>query len=502
MSVPFIELLEVIMNNASVESTSAIGRLRRCRRGVSISSSGSKRLPGQGKSSFVGLSPGANSPQPIVSTPSALCTELDTVALVLAGGRGSRLGPLTQSCCKPAVPFGAGNRIIDYTLSNCVNSGIRRIGIITQYQQSSLIQHVQKSWAFLQNNDQEFVDLLPVQHVTGEDFYKGTADAVFKNRTLLEKLSPRFTLVLAGDHIYKADYRRMISHHMANDADLTIACCTVPLAEAHNYGIVSTDSHHRVVDFNEKPACPTPLANGSDLAYASMGFYLFNTQHLLDAFSSTSNDASAVHDFARDVIPSMLHKRRVIGYDFSSAQLENYWRDVGTLDTYFEANMQLLQPDAVMNTRNERWPIHSQSVTCEPTRFTKSSKGYSGLTTDCIVAPGCIVKGSKLRHSILYTNVHVDEQCTIENALLLPGVRIGKRCRIRNAIINANTVVPNDTDIGYGAECKTLRHTVTDAGVVVVSADERDDASLEYLSTTPSVLRSQSATKKRFAKQT
>lgn len=490
------------MINGSVESTGAIGRLKRGGVGESFSTSDSAPPAEYDASSIDGLSPGSNSLQPIVSTSSALCAELDTVALVLAGGRGSRLGPLTQSCCKPAVSFGAGNRIIDYTLSNCVNSGIRRIGIITQYQQNSLIQHIQTSWAFLQNNDQEFVDILPVQHVTGDNFYKGTADAVFKNRALLEKLSPRFTLVLAGDHIYKADYRRMISHHMANDADLTIACCTVPLSEAHNFGIVSTDSHHRVLDFKEKPACPTPLANRGDVAYASMGFYLFNTQHLLEAFSNASNDAASVHDFAKDIIPSMLHKRRVIGYDFSSAQLENYWRDVGTLDTYFEANMQLLKPDSVMNTQQESWPIHSQSATFEPSRFTKSSRGYSGLATDCIVAPGCIVKGSKLRHSILYSNVHVDEQSTIENTLLLPGVRIGKRCRIRNAIINANTVVPNDTDIGYGGVCKTLRHTVTEAGVVVVSANERHNRTAESPSSAPQVLRTQSDTKKNFAKQT
>lgn len=490
------------MINGSVESAGAIERLRYGRGGVSISTSGSVSPAEHAESSIDGASPDADSLQPIVSTSSALCEELDTVAIVLAGGRGSRLGPLTQSCCKPAVSFGAGTRIIDYTLSNCVNSGIRRIGVITQYQQNSLIQHIQTSWAFLQNNDQEFIDILPVQRAAGDDFYKGTADAVFKNRTLLEKLSPRFTLVLAGDHIYKADYRRMISHHMANDADLTIACCTVPIAEAHNFGIVSTDSHHRVLDFKEKPACPIPLANRRDVAYASMGFYLFNTQHLLEAFSNTSNDAASVHDFARDIIPSMLQKRRVIGYDFSSAQRENYWRDVGTLDTYFEANMQLLQPDSVMNTRDESWPIHSQSETCEPTRFTKSSRGYSGLTTDCIVAPGCIVKGSKLRHSILYTNVHIDEQSTIENTLLLPGVRIGKRCRIRNAIINANTVVPDDTDIGYGGGCKTLRHTVTDAGVVVVSANERHNCTAESVSTARKILRSHSDTKKRFAKQT
>ena len=201
-----------------------------------------------------GVSSLSSSPSSIIDSSSGLSAELDTVALVLAGGRGSRLEPLTQSLCKPAVPFGAGARIIDYTLSNCVNSGIRQIGIITQYQQNSLIQHIQSGWGFFQNNDQEFVDILPVHPVTGADFYKGTADAVFKNRALLEKLSPRFTLVLAGDHIYKADYRRMIRHHMANDADVTIACCTVPLAQAHNFGIVSTDSRYKILELNEKPA--------------------------------------------------------------------------------------------------------------------------------------------------------------------------------------------------------------------------------------------------------
>ena len=218
---------------------------------------------------------------------------------------------------------------------------------------------------------------------------------------------------------------------------------------------------------------PTPLANRKDVAYASMGFYLFNTQQLLESLSDDRRNSASVHDFARDIIPSMLDKGRVFAYDFCSAQLENYWRDVGTLDSYFEANMQLLQPDAAMNTTDEKWPIHCHSDTCAPARFIKDSQGYSGLTTDCIVGPACVVKGAQLRHSILYTNVHVDEQSVIENTLLLPGTRIGKRCRIRNAIINANTHVPDDTEIGYGGVYEAMRHTITDAGVVVVSADRR-----------------------------
>lgn len=490
------------MNNGSLESTDFISRLRRGKGRVSTPQPGSVPVADHAESPLSGLSPRSNITKPIISTSSALSAELDTVALVLAGGRGTRLGPLTQSRCKPAVPFGAGARIIDYTLSNCVNSGVRRIGIITQYQQNSLIQHIQRGWGFLRNNHQEFVDILPVQPVTGADFYKGTADAVFKNRALLEKLSPRFTLVLAGDHIYKADYRRMIRHHMANHADLTIACCTVPLAEAHNFGIVTTDSQSRVVDFNEKPAYPTPLANRNDIAYASMGFYLFNTQCLLESLESDSKNPDSVHDFARDIIPLMLDKQRVSAYDFCSSQLENYWRDVGTLDTYYEANMQLLHPDAAMSTLDENWPIYCHSETYAPARFTKNVHGYSGLATDCIVAPGCLVKGSQLRHSILYANVLVDEQTTIENSLLLPGVKIGKRCRIRNAIINADTHIPDDTDIGYGGEYKALRHVVTDAGVVVVSADRRIDGYVESVTKDATAMRTPVDAQKRRARET
>ena len=417
--------------------------------------------------------PAPKRPQPIAHSALELSAEIDTVALILAGGRGTRLGPLTQSRCKPAVPFGTGTRIIDYTLSNCINSGIRRIGVITQYQQNSLIRYLGSSYDFLNSSRREFIDMLPADPVAGADFYNGTADAVYKNRLLLEQQLPQFTLVLAGDHIYKADYRRMVKQHIATNADVTIACCTVPVNEAHNFGIVSADSNYQIVDFEEKPANAKPMTRQGNMAYASMGFYLFNTKRLLECLSNDQSNPGSTHDFGKDIIPSMLGKRRVFAYDFQAAQLENYWRDVGTLDSYYDANMQALQPEPSIDAWDQNWPIHCQAQTAEPARFIKDSQGYSGLASDCIVAPACIVRGAQLRHSILYSDVHIDEQSVIEDSLLLPGVRIGKRCRIRNAIIDANTHIPDDTDIGFGGLSESLKYTVTEAGVVVVAADSR-----------------------------
>jgi len=412
--------------------------------------------------------------QRLVSQSHMTDVALDTVALVLAGGRGNRLHPLTVHRCKPAVPFGGCCRIIDFTLSNCINSGICRVGVLTQYEQNSLIQHLQEGWNFLHRDRNEFIDVLPAQQHQGAGWYRGTADAIARNLDMLIHLSPRYTLILAGDHIYKADYRRMIQQHQQTNADVTIACCEVPIDTADQFGIVETDCKQRINRFQEKPAFPIGRPGRSDVVQASMGIYLFKTTHLLNKLINDSTDPDSSHDFGRDIIPSMIKTDRVFAYEFERAQAEHYWRDVGTIDAYYEANMQLLDPLPSMELNNRDWPIHTGLKNTFPAQFVADSLGHSGLASDCIVASGCIVRGSRVRHSILFSDVQVNEQTQIEGSLVLPGAVIGKRCRIRNAIIDSGTHIEDDSEIGYDHHLDDLLHSVSKRGIVVVSPAEKD----------------------------
>jgi len=393
----------------------------------------------------------------------------NTVALILAGGRGSRLQPLTQRRCKPAVPFGGGFRIIDFTLSNCINSGIRRIGVFTQYEQYSLIRHLQKGWNFLYRDYDEFIDVMPAQQRYSDNWYQGTADAIAQNQEFLKRLSPEFTLILAGDHIYMADYRRMIQQHVISDADVTIACCAIPLETAGQFGIAETNERGRIFRFQEKPDNPSGIKGRPGLAQASMGLYLFKTELLLECLAEDSRKPGSRHDFGADVIPALVTSHNVMAYAFEQAQTEDYWRDVGTIDAYYEANMQLLDPEPSIDLNNRDWPIHTYVSNAFPTHFAVDSLGHRGLATDCIVGSGCTLYGSQVRHSILFSDVQISEQSQVDNSLILPGAVIGKRCRIRNAIIDSHTRIEDGTEIGYDENSDAIHYRISEKGIVVVT---------------------------------
>ncbi|MFK7994504.1 MAG: glucose-1-phosphate adenylyltransferase [Granulosicoccus sp.] len=409
------------------------------------------------------------------------CTDnvQDTLALILAGGRGTRLLPLTQERCKPAVPFGGSFKIIDFTLSNCLNSGIRRIGVLTQYEQHSLIRHLQQGWNIFRREQNEFLDILPAQQRHGNTWYRGTADAVSQNLDLLKNLSPRHTLILAGDHIYKADYRRMIREHVANNAEVTIACCEVPLENAGQFGIVRTDTQNRIKQFDEKPSRPQGIPGRAGVAHASMGVYLFNTELLLNCLKADIQAENSSHDFGSDIIPSLIETNRVLAYEFERAQIETYWRDVGTLDAYYEANMQLLELEPSIELHNRSWPIHTHISSSFPVQFTGDSIGHRGLASDCIVGSGCVLRGSMVRHSVVFSDVQIHERTQIDNSLILPGAVIGERCRIKNAIIDSRTRIPDGTEIGYDPYADALRYRVSEKGIVVVAANTPDAPSVK-----------------------
>ena len=398
----------------------------------------------------------------------------DTLALILAGGSGKRLRPLTINRCKPAVPFGGCHRIIDFTLSNCINSGIHQIGVLTQYQQRPLHEHLEQSWNSLNNGDSVQVEKLPAQRCSSRQ-YAGTADAIAKNIAFLKRKKCRYTLILAGDHIYKADYRRLIWQHKNTGAGVSVACSDVPLQNAHQFGVVTCNAAGRIFAFEEKPSHPSANPVQPHSALVSMGVYLFDTPLLIKILELDQLNPFSSHDFGHDILPTLINRTHVQAYEFQRAQLENYWRDVGTVDAYYEASMQQLNSEPELNPFDSDWPIHPTVSTCRPARYLRDSSGHNGVATQSIVSAGCIIRGSRLRHSILSCGVQVDEQCKIDHCLILPGASIGKGCRIRNAIIDADTVIPDNTRIGFDRLVDEKNYSISDNGIVVVS---RGDALL------------------------
>jgi glucose-1-phosphate adenylyltransferase len=400
-----------------------------------------------------------------------------TLALVLAGGRGSRLGPLTDWRAKPAVPFGGKFRIIDFSLSNCVNSGIRRVGICTQYKSQSLIRHIQRGWSFLDGRFNEFIELLPAQQRVTVDWYKGTADAVYQNLDLLRRHAPDHVLVLAGDHVYKMDYERMLLDHTARDADLTIACIEVPIANASGFGVMAVDDTGRITKFTEKPPLPRPLPGRDDVALASMGIYVFNALFLYEQLIRDADDPTSHHDFGGDVIPHLISRGyRVIAHRFAEScvnMIENrpYWRDVGTLDAYWEANLDLVRVTPDLNLYDQEWPIWTYQEQLPPAKFVFDDDDRRGQALDSLVSGGCIVSGSTVRRSLLFSQVHVHSHCTIEDSVILGDTDIGAGSQLRNAIVDKHCKLPPDTRIGMDPEEDRRRFHVTPAGVTLVTPD-------------------------------
>jgi glucose-1-phosphate adenylyltransferase len=397
----------------------------------------------------------------------------DTLALVLAGGRGSRLQDLTQWRAKPAVPFGGKFRIIDFPLSNCVNSGIRKVGIVTQYKAHSLIQHVQRGWGFMRGQLGEFMELLPAQQRMETSWYAGTADAIYQNIDIIRAHNPEFVLILAGDHIYKMDYGTMLAAHVEAGADITVGCMPVPLHDAHAFGIMAVDADQRITEFVEKPQNPTPMAPGSPMALASMGIYVFTTQALIEDLLRDADTPGSSRDFGGDIIPNVIKRRRVTAFPFryDPGGRPAYWRDVGTLDAFWEANLELIGISPELNLYDRDWPIWTYQDQVPPAKFVFDDDGRRGSAVDSMVAGGCIVSGSSVRHSLLFSNVNVHSYSRIEDSLLFPGVDIGRHCVIKKAIIDRGCIIPPHTYIGVNPAEDAARFHISPGGVVLVSPE-------------------------------
>ncbi|MGD0498807.1 MAG: glucose-1-phosphate adenylyltransferase [Bryobacteraceae bacterium] len=399
----------------------------------------------------------------------------NVLTILLAGGAGERLYPLTRETAKPAVPFGGAYRIIDFTLSNCTNSGLRRIFVLTQYKSLDLIRHVRDGWNIFSAELGEYVEILQPMKRVSEDWYQGTADAVFQNFQSIEAEQPELTLILAGDHIYKMDYREMLAWHREHGAEITIATIQAPPQEAPRFGVVEIDADCRVVGLEEKPAHGNPQRSPFDpsMISASMGIYVFNTDALLRALHDDAQDPDSTHDFARDVIPRELTRAPVIAYDFRdiNSKTSRYWRDVGTLDAYYEANMDLVDVTPEFNLYDRRWPIRTKVTQQPPAKFVFAQEGRRmGVAVDSVVSAGCIVSGGRVLHSVLSPGVRVNSYCEVDYSILLPGVEIGRYSRIRRAIINTGVKTPESSVIGFHADADRAKgYHVTEGGIVVVA---------------------------------
>jgi len=394
------------------------------------------------------------------------------LTIILAGGQGKRLYPLTKDRAKPAVPFGGIYRIIDFTLSNCLNSGLRKIVVLTQYKSFSLDKHLRLGWNIFNNELNEYIEQIPPQQRISDQWYQGTADAVYQNIYTLEKEQPEMVLILSGDHIYKMDYRNMALFHLENKADLTIACMEVPLSEGKRFGVIKTDEENRIVGFHEKPSEPIPSPNNPEATLASMGIYLFNTTTLVKAIIDDAKQDTN-HDFGKNIIPEMIHSKRVYAYPFTDGTNNNlnYWRDIGTLDAYWEANMDLVQESPEFNLYDKDWPIRTHQEQNPPAKtiFKKTlPEERTDMILNSIVSGGCIISGAKVEGCILSPDVRVDTNSEIYDSIIMESVRIGENVKIRNAIIDKSVNIPDYMSIGYNREDDSKHFTVTDSGITVV----------------------------------
>jgi glucose-1-phosphate adenylyltransferase len=395
-----------------------------------------------------------------------------TLAIVMAGGRGERLRDLTEDRCKPATPFGGKFRIVDFVLSNCVNSSIRQISVLTQYKAHTLIQHIQRGWGYLRGEFGEFVEIIPAQQQRGGDWYQGTADAVWQNMEIIRAHRPLHVLVLAGDHIYKMDYGPMIGYHVETEADITVGVVEVPRDRAREFGVMTVDDSTRVVRFQEKPEDPEPMPGRPEVALASMGIYVFNPRLLERLLREDAAKPDSAHDFGRNVIPDAIDKLRVFAYPFEDVRTkaQNYWRDVGTVEAYYEANMELVRVSPELNIYDEQWPIWTYQEQLPPAKFVFDDQERRGQAVDSMVSGGCIISGSRVANSLLFSNVRVHDYSHVERSVILPRVRIGERCVIRDAIIDSGTVIPDGMQIGVDKEADRARFHVTEGGIVLATS--------------------------------
>ena len=401
-----------------------------------------------------------------------------TVALVLAGGRGSRLKQLTDKRAKPAVYFGGKFRIVDFALSNCINSGIRRMGVVTQYKSHSLLRHLQRGWSFLRAELNEVVDLLPAQQrVDEEHWYRGTADAIFQNLDIIQSSHPEYIVVLAGDHIYKMDYSLMLKDHVDSGAGCTVGCIEVPRGEASAFGVMAVDESRKITSFVEKPADPPPMPDNPDMSLASMGIYVFDADYLYRKLEEDLANPASSHDFGKDVIPSAVAEGRAQAHPFSMSCIRNpngappYWRDVGTIDAFWSANLDLASIDPELDIYDTDWPIWTYQRQLPPAKFTPDAEGKHGLVVNTIISGGCIVSGSQVVNSVLFSNVRIDSFCHVEAAVILPGVRVTRHCRLKNVVLDRGCKLPEGLVVGEDAALDAQRFERTEGGVCLITRD-------------------------------
>ncbi len=397
----------------------------------------------------------------------------NTVAMILAGGRGTRLHQMTDWRAKPAVPFGGKFRIIDFPLSNCINSGIRRIGILTQYKADPLIKHIQQGWGFLRGEFGEFVNLMPAQQTAqGGGWYEGTADAIYQSIDMLRGQNSEHVLILAGDHIYKMDYGAMLADHVDKEADLTIGCLEVSLDEAKDFGVMHVNKDRQVQAFVEKPANPPSIPGKPDKALASMGIYIFNTDFLIEQLIKDVDTPGSTRDFGHDIIPAVIDKYNVNAYPFLNLQGEqSYWRDVGTLDAYWSANMELIGVNPDLNLYDKTWPIWTYQAQNPPAKFVFDDEERRGQAIDSMVSGGCVVSGATVKHSLLFSDVRVNSYSTVTDSVVLPEAEIGRNCRINKAIIEKGCHIPEGTVIGEDRAEDEKRFMVSPGGVILVTPE-------------------------------
>lgn len=396
----------------------------------------------------------------------------ETLTIILAGGHGSRLHPLTQERAKPAVPFGGKYRVIDFTLANCLHSGLRRVLVLTQYKSLSLQKHLRDGWSIFNPELGEYITSVPPQMRSGERWYGGTADAVFQNLNLLERSGARWVLILSGDHIYRMDYAAMLKYHQDSEAVMTVACMDVEVDKASEYGIMSVDADYKIAQFEEKPADPETIPGDPQHALASMGIYVFSIDRLIEALEKDAGQETSNHDFGKDIIPQLIDTEKVFAYRFGSAEgrvtPDKYWRDVGTLDSYYEANMDLLKPVPPIDLYQPEWPIRTYQMQYPPARTVPGGEGSEGISINSITSGGVVISGGSVQQSILSPNVFVDDEASVYESLLFNDVRVGKGAKLQRCIVDKGVVIPDGETIGFDKQKDAERFTVSESGVVVV----------------------------------
>ncbi|HKC93976.1 MAG TPA: glucose-1-phosphate adenylyltransferase [Nitrospira sp.] len=403
--------------------------------------------------------------------------------MVLAGGRGERLHPLTEHRAKPAVPFGGKYRIIDFTLSNCLNSGLRRVAVLIQYKSHSLDRHIRTGWDVYNAELGEYIASIPPQQRISEEWYRGTSDAVYQNLFLLDTDQPEYVLILAGDHIYKMNYMEMFHWLIAKDADVVVGAIDIPIEEAYRFGVMSVDEDFRVIEFNEKPKNAVHIPGDPTKVFASMGIYLFRAKSLREELTADAQEDTA-HDFGRNIVPRMIGSRKVFAFKFQDANKKDvkYWRDIGTLDAYWEANLDLVAVDPLFNLYDQQWPIRTYQGQFPPAKFVFAQDyqgGRMGVALDSIVCGGCIISGGRVQTSVLSPNVRVQDHADVRESVIMENVVIGEHCRIKRAIIDKDVIIPPKTEIGYDRDADGQRFKVTESGLVVISKGMKLNASID-----------------------